>query len=328
LELFYRLVGQDEIVMRKVFVCHSSLDKPFVRRLCIELERHGVSVWLDEREIRVGESLVQRVETGLEQCEYVIVALSRAALESEWVRKELNAAFSLEIYRKSVVILPVLIEPAKLPLFLLDKKYADFSKNWTEGLGELLTALGAQAVPSTDVNLETLSCRVTLDILSSDGRLVNYEKKQIVICRRGTEAGYTEAFTADGELSNFTIKPGIIEKQWKESGVTYIRTLFPNPLKEGEQADRTFSFNMQNAFVSTEEYWEEKQHHPSKNVELVVIFPNDRAPKSCSVVERIGSVVATSKYETENILVGTRPALRLFLVSPKLLVNYIMRWTW
>lgn len=314
--------------MPKVFICHSSRDKPFIRHLCAELERHGVNVWLDEKEIRVGESLRQRLESGLEQCEYVLVALSRSALESQWVQKELSAAFSLELYRKKDVLLPVLIEPAKLPIFLLDKKYADFSNDWSEGLNELLIALGAQIVPSTNVNLETVSCRVTIDIQNSDGLLANYEKKQEVLCSRGPESGYTEAFTSDGSMSNFVINPGRIEKNWKESGVTYIRTLFPKPLKEGEKSIRNCSCILHDAFGNSEEYWEQKQHHPSKNVELVVVFPNERPPKSFSVVERTGSVITTSKHNAEIIKVLSRPALRLFLDTPRLLVNYVLKWSW
>jgi hypothetical protein len=37
-----------------VFICHASEDKDFVRTLADFVDHHGASVWLDEREIRVG----------------------------------------------------------------------------------------------------------------------------------------------------------------------------------------------------------------------------------------------------------------------------------
>ena len=45
--------------MDKIFICHSSNDKVFVRKLANELERHDIDIWLDEREIKVGDSLIE-----------------------------------------------------------------------------------------------------------------------------------------------------------------------------------------------------------------------------------------------------------------------------
>ena len=44
-------------LLGKVFISHSSLDKPFVRRLTRRLEKEGFRVWLDERELVAGDSL-------------------------------------------------------------------------------------------------------------------------------------------------------------------------------------------------------------------------------------------------------------------------------
>lgn len=91
--------------MKKVFICHSSKDKKLIRKLADALEQHGVRVWLDEREILVGDPLRETIELGLSDADYVIVALSKTALKSTWVRKELSAAFAIENERDSKVIL-------------------------------------------------------------------------------------------------------------------------------------------------------------------------------------------------------------------------------
>ncbi|MBF8276934.1 MAG: hypothetical protein HW390_2007 [Candidatus Brocadiaceae bacterium] len=102
--------------MYHAFICHASEDKPVARRLASDLERHGVKVWLDERELQVGESLRERIEQALEQSHHVIVLLSRTSTKKEWVKKELSTAFSLEIGRQKKVILPVLLEETSVPL--------------------------------------------------------------------------------------------------------------------------------------------------------------------------------------------------------------------
>jgi TIR domain len=45
--------------MVRVFLSHSSKDKPFVRDLAAALEAGGeIKVWLDEREIEYGQNIV------------------------------------------------------------------------------------------------------------------------------------------------------------------------------------------------------------------------------------------------------------------------------
>jgi hypothetical protein len=47
--------------MVRVFLSHSSKDRPFVRELAAALEAGGyIKVWLDEREIDYGENMSTR----------------------------------------------------------------------------------------------------------------------------------------------------------------------------------------------------------------------------------------------------------------------------
>lgn len=50
---------------RVAFISHSTLDKPFVRRLAADLVAHGVKVWLDEQQMMVGDSLPEKIAQGL-----------------------------------------------------------------------------------------------------------------------------------------------------------------------------------------------------------------------------------------------------------------------
>ena len=43
-----------------VFMSHSHTDKPFARRLSADLGALGAHVWLDEAELKVGDSLFER----------------------------------------------------------------------------------------------------------------------------------------------------------------------------------------------------------------------------------------------------------------------------
>ncbi len=71
----------------------------------------------------------------------MLVVLSRASVESEWCKKELSSGLIRELEEKRVVVIPVLIEECEIPPFLRDKLYADFRRNFDEGLRDLLRAL-------------------------------------------------------------------------------------------------------------------------------------------------------------------------------------------
>lgn len=131
--------------MTCVFISHSSADSAIVRRLAQDLKDLGASVWLDEWEIKVGDSISQSIQTGIAKADFVAVWLSNKSLTSMWVEKEWMAKFHQEITVRKTVVLPLLGEKGlQLPYFLLDKRYADFTEEYESGLQELQRALGLQ----------------------------------------------------------------------------------------------------------------------------------------------------------------------------------------
>jgi len=126
-----------------VFISHSHQDKDFVDKLAAQLILHKARVWVDRWEIKVGESLIDRVQMGIEGSGALIVVLSKAFCESEWCRKELNSGIIRELQEKNVFVLPVLLEDCKMPPFLQDKKYADFRADFDHGISDLLIGLAS-----------------------------------------------------------------------------------------------------------------------------------------------------------------------------------------
>ena len=126
---------------RVAFLSHSSLDKPFIRQLAADLTTNGVSVWLDEQRIRVGDSIPEKIAQGLAASDYFLIAVSHNSSSSEWVNKELNNALVNEVQRRKVHILPLKLDDSTMPIIIPDKKYADFSQSYKKGLEDLLTSI-------------------------------------------------------------------------------------------------------------------------------------------------------------------------------------------
>jgi hypothetical protein len=98
-----------------VFLSHSSKDKPFVRKLTEALKGHNLNVWLDEKELQVGDSIVGGVSQGLESADYLVVVLSKASVGSRWLQAELNAALMEELSAREVRSCRCLSKTANCP---------------------------------------------------------------------------------------------------------------------------------------------------------------------------------------------------------------------
>lgn len=124
-----------------VFISYSHADKNFVDQLAVNLVDARVSVWLDRWELNVGDSLIEKIQDGLQDASALLVVLSKASLESQWCKKELSSGLMRELEERKVVVLPVLLEDCTIPLLLRDKVYADFRSNFDEGWHSVISAI-------------------------------------------------------------------------------------------------------------------------------------------------------------------------------------------
>jgi hypothetical protein len=130
--------------MPSVFLSHSWKDKAFARKLASELQRYNVDVWIDEAELRVGDSLLSKISVAIDHADFVAVVISHSSVNSNWVQKELALAMTKELAEKKVKVLPILKEACEIPVFLKDKLYADFTdpSKFDAPFTRLLQALG------------------------------------------------------------------------------------------------------------------------------------------------------------------------------------------
>lgn len=149
-------------MLPSVFLSHNHADKPFVRRLAADLDNQGIPYWLDEAEIKVGESLIEKIRDGIDKVDFVAVVLSPNSIASPWVQREVDVAMNQEIMGRRVKVLPLMYKACDLPGFLLGKRYADFTEDtrYADALEDLVKSIGvvfnknAYAPPTNATNLE------------------------------------------------------------------------------------------------------------------------------------------------------------------------------
>lgn len=125
----------------QAFICHASEDKPVAREIAAGLVSLGSEVWFDEWEIKVGESIVLKINEALDGMTHLVVLLSKNSVDKSWVKRELSSSLMRQLSAQAITLLPVVLDDCKIPPLLSDIKYANFNSGLEKVMSELEVAL-------------------------------------------------------------------------------------------------------------------------------------------------------------------------------------------
>jgi len=142
----------------KVFLSHSSKDKPFVEELYRRLTRDGVDCFYDAESIGWGENWVRALERAIDECEYIIFVMSPDFCNSKWAEVERTSSIADEPSGLKRKVRPLLLRPCKdlktFPRFLKQVQHIDvsttgtFEKNYPKICRDLGGVVRADPVPA------------------------------------------------------------------------------------------------------------------------------------------------------------------------------------
>ena len=112
-----------------VFLSHSSKDKATVRQIAERLRAGGLRVWLDEWEIRPGDSIPTKIEEGLEQSTVLVLCMSANSLGSDWAIVESQTFRFRDPLNRKRRFIPVRLDETELRGSLRQFAYVD----WCDG---------------------------------------------------------------------------------------------------------------------------------------------------------------------------------------------------
>lgn len=132
-----------------VFLSHSAKDREFVTRLATDLKRAGLNVWLDQWNIRPGDSFAQAINGALQATRFLLVVMSPDYFESTWASQEWKFALAKEIEEREIRVIPLLFRDCDVPMPLKDKLWVDFRDPsfYDEALNRLVRDLHALIAP-------------------------------------------------------------------------------------------------------------------------------------------------------------------------------------
>lgn len=124
-----------------IFISYSHKDKDFVDELALKLVDKRIKVFVDRWEMKLGDSITNKIQDAISDASHLMIILSKNSVGSDWCKREITTGLMLELEKKRIVLLPVLIENCEIPLFLRDKFYADFRTSSEDGLATILESL-------------------------------------------------------------------------------------------------------------------------------------------------------------------------------------------
>lgn len=157
----------------KVFISHSSTDKKFVRTLKDCLVENSIDIWLDEDQLDLGDSLLTKLEDALNESSHLVIILSPASVDSEWVKYELKKA--LENNRTGLMqkIIPVKFRDCKIPEELKDLLYADLSE-------EIVLPIANDRIKFISDGFDAFFLKL-VRALKNSAKAINSDEKQEII---------------------------------------------------------------------------------------------------------------------------------------------------
>jgi toxoflavin biosynthesis protein ToxD len=145
----------------RVFLCHSSHDKPVVRELYQKLRAEPwIQPWLDEEELYPGEDWDLVIQKAVEESDVVLVCLSNNSITKRgYIQKELRYVvdIALEIPEEEIFVIPLRLEECTPPRSLRDWQYSDYFEEKRERAYQRLMVSLKRRADSLELKLDKLT---------------------------------------------------------------------------------------------------------------------------------------------------------------------------
>jgi WD40 repeat protein len=129
-----------------VFISHSSKDKPIVRELANRLKADGFKVWLDEWEIKPGDSIGLKIQRGLEKSRILLLCMSANAFGSDWATLEWHTVLFRDPTNRKRRFIPLRLDDSTIPDMIGQFAYVDWRHNTAEQYTRLRASLSAHSL--------------------------------------------------------------------------------------------------------------------------------------------------------------------------------------
>ncbi len=226
----------DEIHKRtsplRIFLCHSSGDKPAVRNLYQRLSSDGFDPWLDEEKLLPGQQWKVEIPKAVKTSDVVIVCLSHKAInKSGYVQKEIKFALDKaeEQPEGTISLIPLKLEECDVPERLQRWHWVNlFEEKGYERLMRSLQMRAETITSGSDPKPNLIQRHEEVTYVEENETFINTIDMEFVLIQpgefdMGSPANETGRYDDEGPVHHVTIseafylsKYEVTQKQWHE----------------------------------------------------------------------------------------------------------------
>ncbi|MNU87707.1 Restriction endonuclease [compost metagenome] len=161
----------------RVFISYSYNDREIADRISEALQREQIDVFIDYKDISIGENVFNQIRYMYESSETVIVLLSNSLFSSDFFQYEFPKYFFEEARKRKINVIPILIEKCQIPSDFLEFEIVNLTNDFNKGLEKVILKLKVIPEISFDQFLPFEFEEFTYDLLKAF-RFKNIQREQ------------------------------------------------------------------------------------------------------------------------------------------------------
>lgn len=164
----------------KILISYSKKDEKYAEWLTKIIvnyfDDNPFKVWMDKQDLPFGSRIRQSLKTAIYDSDQVIVIMSPASVNSEWVKFEIETTNELENKINRTVLLPLLIKLAPIPESISDRLFIDCRSSRVQEINikKLMQQLNSTNLPfqsKDDFIFYRDFAKVRADVIKSEGQI-------------------------------------------------------------------------------------------------------------------------------------------------------------
>jgi hypothetical protein len=176
---------------------------------------------------------------------------------------------------------------------------------------------------------EVLEYESTLELKDERGRKATFQKREKVRYLQNNIIAYQDQAWADGEvLLDYQCSPGKPVVFYRPGRKTYVVISLQGVRQRNDVDEFHIQWGMVNSFIRPQELWETEVSHPTRRMQVQVIFPKTRHPMKVSVIEDIRHKSYPLESDNQRRLPDGRWLVSWERKNPRLNERYIIKWEW
>ncbi len=205
-----------------------------------------------------------------------------------------------------------------------------FSIPWLEVIAELYKLIRKLWQGMADEGMyEVLEHESILELLDRQGKRARFEKRQKVRYLQNNIIAYQDQGWSDGQsLLDYQCSPGVVVDQYRPGQKTYVLISLRDNKQRGDRDEFLINWQLQDAFLRSQEQWETEVSHRTRQLLVRLIFPKTRPPVRIWLSEYLRRRTRLLGDSAMQRLPDGRWQIEWQTKRPRWHERYALKWEW